>query len=70
MWDIYNSITEDQSGLLKAELSEDDLNLLRKNPFHLTDTDIRVSYFCGNITSSSSSAKYLQLDVMAAVMVA
>lgn len=42
MLDLYRTLTEDEAGVLKAQLGEDDLQLLRKNPFHITDSDIKV----------------------------
>ena len=43
MMDIYRTLTEDEAGILKAKLSEPELAGLRNNPFHITDTDIKVS---------------------------
>ena len=45
MWDVYRTLTEDEAGVLKAKLGEDELQLLRNNPFHITDSDIKVSAY-------------------------
>lgn len=44
MKEIFNSLTEhdEQSGVLKALLSEPDLEKLRQNPFHITQSNIQV----------------------------
>ena len=44
MMDLYGTLTEDKAGVLKASLGEHELQLLRNNPFHITDSDIKVNY--------------------------
>merc|ERR1712212_642654 len=51
MIDIHQTITHDQASVLKAELSEQDLQTLRNNPFHITDSDIKVIKECDLIMS-------------------
>ena len=43
MLELFNAITEEEAGVLKAKLSEQEYNELRKNPFHITDSNIKVS---------------------------
>ena len=43
MLDIHQSLTVDQAAVLKSDLSEEDLQRLRNNPFHITDSDIKVN---------------------------
>lgn len=45
MMDIYKSLTEDdgQAGILKALLNEPELDALMKNPFRITESDVKVS---------------------------
>ena len=40
MLNLHQSLTEEQSAVLKSNLSEDDLNRLRNNPFHIVDSEI------------------------------
>ena len=47
MKDIYRSLTENngEAGILKNIFEENELDVLKTNPFHITGTDIRVSFF-------------------------
>ena len=47
MKDIYRSLTENngEAGILKNLFEENELDVLKTNPFHITGTDIRVSFF-------------------------
>ena len=40
MLNLHQSLTEEQSAVLKSNLSEEDLNSLRNNPFHIVDSEI------------------------------
>ena len=44
MKEIFNSLTEhdEQAGILKPLLNEPDLEELRQNPFHITQSNIQV----------------------------
>ena len=43
MMNIFRSITENEAGVLKANLSEPEFDGLRNDPFHFSDTNIKVS---------------------------
>ena len=51
MMNIFRSITENEAGVLKANLSEPEFDGLRNDPFHFSDTNIKVSRY---LVSSSS----------------
>jgi len=51
MMDIHQSLTIDQAAVLKSDLSEEDLQRLRNNPFHITDSDIKSITECDLIMS-------------------
>ena len=56
MWDIFESLTVDKRGILKAKMQESDYDLLRQIPFHITDSNINVSNtFCQKVSDSSVS---------------
>ena len=56
MWDIYKSLTVDERGVLKARLQEPDMDDLRQNPFHISDSNINVSNtFCQKVSLSCVS---------------
>ena len=42
---IFRSITENEAGVLKANLSEPEFDGLRNDPFHFSDTNIKVSRY-------------------------
>lgn len=43
MMDLYTTLTEDEAGVLKAMLGEPELDMLRNNPFHISQSDIKVT---------------------------
>ena len=45
MMNIFRSITENEAGVLKANLSEPEFDGLRNDPFHFSDTNIKVSRY-------------------------
>ena len=49
MMDLWTSLTKQEGeieGELKPILSEPDLEKLRRNPFHITQSNIQVRYQC------------------------
>jgi len=65
MLDIHQSLTVDQAAVLKSDLSEEDLQRLRNNPFHITDSDIKSITECDLIMSFAnhgpSDNSYVQI---------
>ena len=46
MMDVWKSLTEQEGeGVLKPLLSEPDLEKLRQNPFHITQSNIQVIWY-------------------------
>ena len=46
MTELFKSLTEqDGEGVLKLLLSDQDLQQLRQNPFHITQSNIKVKYY-------------------------
>jgi len=48
MQNIYQSLTE-KDGVLKSLFTEEEMNLLLSNPFHITRSNIKVSSRQGTV---------------------